>query len=77
MRFKSGDFYIIKFLDHAIGIEHPIVCEAAGWLIDAPKTYLHLTMWNVLDDDKDVVKENREDLIIIRSTIISSRRIPH
>ena len=75
MRFRSGDFYIIKFWDHAIGIERPIQAEASGWLLDSTDLYLHLTTWQVLDDDKEVVKDNREHLIIIRSAIIKATKV--
>ena len=74
MTFEQDQLYYVKFLDHCLSDEHILIkCEVCGWVISQDDTRLTITYWNVEGDDYKA--GNQEPVNIIKSTILSKRKI--
>ena len=73
--FVIGKLYKIKFYDHSIGSKELMECETVGWLQENDQKSILLTYWVCLSEDEDTRKENIEPVRIIKSTIISVRKL--
>ena len=74
-KFKKGSLYKIRFLDHCVGQDESMLCEVAGWVLKETEEIVVVTYWQVISDDKTIVEENIEPVTIIKSTIISKRKL--
>lgn len=74
MKFKNGELYYIKFLDHCISEDHTVIeCEVCGWVLSEDKDRVTLTWWHV---SNDAYRDgNDEPVSIIKSTIKKKRNI--
>ncbi len=73
-KYKIGELYAIRFLDHILNRENLLTCEVCGRVIDEDETKLTISWWSVIDTDPDYV-DNRERLTIAKSTITHSKLI--
>jgi hypothetical protein len=69
MKFREGHHYILEFYDHGIGVTEPIRCQVSGWIVSDHKDFVKLTTWLVQSDDKEVVDNNLELVIILKTAI--------
>jgi hypothetical protein len=69
MKYLEGQLYIIEFLDHVINHTEPVTCQVVGWLIKEESTYLVLNTWYCMSSDPEIEENNRECVVIIKSTI--------
>lgn len=75
MKFKIGSVYYVKFLDHIKGHDKPLVCQIVGWVIEDNDDYIVISWWEPEDSDSQMVKDNRELLTIVKSTISKKRKL--
>ncbi len=77
MKFIDGHCYLIRFHDHYLHGDEPVICETVGWVIRQDETYLYLTWWALDHKCKETVKNNLETYGLVKSTIISRKSFPH
>lgn len=70
-----GELYRVRFKDHVVDSSGLIVCSAVGWVIEIGEDFVVLSYWTVHDDNPETVKNNLETFTIIKSTIISMKRL--
>lgn len=75
MRFYKNKYYLITFLDHAVGVFEPVKCQVCAQLYDTTKTSLYLVTWIPISSDKELVENNLEKITLLRSTIIEAREL--
>lgn len=73
--FQKDKLYKIRFYDHCIGVKDAMECEVAGWCIDDNDLRVVLTHWIIRNDDKNMVEDNHEPVTIVKSCIISVRKL--
>ena len=72
---REGDWLRIKFWDHCIEEtrakykKKPILCEVAGYLVEATPHHIIISFWRCHHPDKETQKQNTEELVIVRNTI--------
>lgn len=74
-KFKEGELYLIRFYDHSIGEDKELEIEAVGWFFEETKLSVSFTSWRVDTEDKDLEKDNREPFHVLKSAIISVRKL--
>lgn len=75
-KYEKTKLYKITFYDHCIGQhEGPVKCQVTGWILSEDDVELRLTYWVVDTKDEQVKKDNIEPISIIKSCIISSRKL--
>lgn len=65
-----GNYYKIKFLDHAKDTLKPVVCICYGKLLVEEETHYGFCWWDIEDEDEEVVNNNREIFCIVKSAVI-------
>lgn len=77
MKFKEGELYNIYFWDHCVGIDAPVKFNCVGWVYKDDPLYVVTTHWKIDEDcgDLDLVDSSREPSTIIKSTIISVKKL--
>jgi len=73
--FKKMGHYEVSFWDHCVGFEKPMLCKVSGYLINDTSSFIMLTTWVVVSDDDEVVQNNIEPVVILKSTIKSVRKL--
>ena len=75
--FKVDSWYMIQFLDHAIGKGSVLteVCARSYEGCEKEDTVV-FTYWHVVGEDEETTKDNMEPLSIVKSTIKRKKRIP-
>ena len=68
-RFRKGQWYVVEFWDHVMGMDKPVKCRVAGQVLKLDKLSVTLTWWEVLD--KDYSEDNHEMVTLLRSTLVS------
>lgn len=74
MKFKTGELYYIRFLDHAMGND-VLPCEVCGWVLKEDEYSITITVWNLDIDDEEVKNANTEPIALIKSCILKKRKI--
>ena len=74
MKFKIGSCYQIVFVDHALGTS-VINCKTVGWIISEDDTSVTLAYWLLITSDIDLQKNNWETVSIVKSAIISKKKV--
>jgi hypothetical protein len=74
-KFRMGKLYHIRFIDHALCMDKVVTCEVCGRLVGEDSETLRLAFWDVLDDDVEMVKANREIVTIIKKAITAHKSI--
>ena len=74
-KFKGGNCYLVRFLDHTHGTKTIIEVEIIAWCLEIHSEHVVFTSWRVDDEDEDMVSNNHEPVSIIKSTIIGKRSI--
>lgn len=75
MKFKRGNCYLVRFLDHTHGISEIVEVEIVAWCLEERDKHVVFSSWRVDDTDADMVSNNTEPVSIIKSTIINKRSI--
>ena len=75
-KYKLGNCYLIRFYDHSVGFKERTVCKTLGWIFRDDAECLGLTSWLIETEDERVKEDNMETTFIIKSCIISSRKVP-
>lgn len=72
-KYKKGSIYEITFYDHAISEKYEdVICSAVGYFDSEDLNFIRLAFWNTHTHS---FKHCREISNIIKSTIISSRKL--
>ena len=66
---KKGDHVEIFMDDHSVGLHDKVECKVTGYVYDVRKDSVLLTYWLVLHDDPELVHNNIEPFVILKSTI--------
>lgn len=74
MIFQKNKLYKIRFFDHAISLDSPMVCECVGFCVEDEKDYVVLSSWICITDDVEVFENNLEKTVLLKSCIIKSRK---
>ena len=74
-KFSVGKPYYLEFQDHAFGINKVMIIKAVGWCTEDDKNYAVFTPWLVDSDDYDIVKNNQEPFVVVKSCILKKRVI--
>ena len=75
VKYIKGSVYRIKFYDHCIGQDEAVICECIGWLEKENDLSIVLNSWRVLTKDEETKNNNRELTTILKSCIISKRKL--
>jgi hypothetical protein len=70
-----GGLYKIRFYDHVAGHQDLVVCEVSGWVIEQDKEKVAITYWQLLNESEKTARDNIEPVALIRSAIISCRKL--
>ena len=79
---RIDSIYYVQFYDHQIDDssdhdnETGMLTEAIGILTFESDKIMRLANWNPISNDLEMVKNNRETLTIIKSTITLLKRLP-
>jgi uncharacterized Zn finger protein len=75
--FRLGGLYWIQFLDHFIGDDEWVKCEACGWVERSGPKFVKLIYWKTIvsSGDERTESENNESMKILRSAIVDAMRI--
>lgn len=66
---------IANFWDHAQNIEHPMLCQVVGKVLDETKLHYSVCCWDLMDSPSDTRKGNWHVFSILKSTIVSKKII--
>lgn len=69
MKFKINEAYEIFFKDHSAGLDSIMNCKIIGYIIDDKESFVHISPWVVITDDKKVFNDNLESFCILKSAI--------
>lgn len=73
--FEVGYLYKIRFHDHSVGCDEDIICEAVGWCMEQSDVSAKFTYWLIDSDCQETVNNNVEVFKVVKSAIISKRKI--
>lgn len=68
-RFRKGQWYVVTFWDHVMGMDKPVLCKVCGQVVKQDRLSITLTWWEVLDDE--CAEDNRELVTLLKSTLVS------
>lgn len=73
---KPNNWYMIRFLDHAIG-SGSVLTEICGYVYEGSEKEDEIVFlyWRILGESKETEENNREPLTIVKSTIKRKKRI--
>ena len=74
-KFRDRGHYEVSFWDHSVGIDKPMICKVSGYVMNDTQSFVMLTTWIVVSDDKEIVENNLEPVVILKSTIKSVRKL--
>jgi len=77
MKFKQGNIYHLRFLDHSTGHHGKMYMELIGMLIGQDKDYLYLTPWWVDTTDIETFHRNMEKASVLKSAIVKRKVVKH
>lgn len=67
----AGKWIRLQFLDHVMGQEEPMLCEAAGQVVRVSRRSVTINWWVLHDDCPATVKANSEKVAtILQSTVV-------
>ena len=77
MKFKSDSIYYIKFKDHSMDSQDDdvILCEVYGKCVGDYDDRVIICSWDVLSEDKDLVKDNQTRYTVIKSCILKRKTL--
>jgi hypothetical protein len=68
-KFRKGQWYVVIFWDHVMGMDEPVKCKVAAQCIKQDKLSVTLTWWETLH--KDYKEDNHELVTLLKSTLVS------
>ena len=71
-KFQVGKCYHIKFYDHCVGYDDVVLVEVVGFVYEQDDKQVKLTHWKEFHPEW---KTNVEKTLIVKSTIISKRKL--
>ena len=75
-KFILGSLYYISFLDHCLhGDINGMPTEVAGFVVEESDDNIVVSFWEPITKDMEILKENRELMTIIKSTIKRKRKV--
>lgn len=75
MKFKIGNCYLVRFLDHTSGIKSIVDVEIVGWCLEEHDRHIVFSPWRIDDEDQDLIDNNHEPISIVKSCILKKKSL--
>lgn len=72
-RFRKGNWYRVRFLDHVMGEGRHVTCVIFGYVVKVTDASIVFSWWEC--EDMDLKEDNAELVTIIKNTIVCAKPI--
>lgn len=73
VKFKEGEWYRLKFLDHVMGMDKAVTCIIFAYVVKENKDCVAFSWWECTDPEyKD---DNKELITLVKGTILEAKLV--